>query len=128
MNDAIRKARATLERLDGIEDVFEADNARRDPYVPLRRELPHPRSTAVTQQPEPKWDDWNQWAEAHVQRGLERAAEIVGEEVGAIERSLIERIKKLEAEIGELRAEQTVEHAAKVVDLPSFLRKRDNAD
>jgi hypothetical protein len=102
-------------------------------YEPLERTPPVVRS----QQPESQaqqqdWSAWNEWAEAHVARGLEALADtmacVVGEEVGTIERRLTERIEALEAEVGQLRAQQTVEAAAKVIDLPRLpLRTRDAA-
>jgi hypothetical protein len=135
MSDAqkiLADARATLKRLEGCREQFAADNARRDrTFVPLPRVCPQ---ATTREEPEPHgqdWSAWNDWCESHVERGLERAADIFGQEIGEIERALLERIESLEIQLGELRAEHEVERAARnqnVVDLPSnFLRRKSNA-
>jgi hypothetical protein len=132
MHEEIRKAKETLKRLEGIKDVFAADNARRDAtFVPLRREPPAPlRSTATVthETPQLNWeDDWNAWCESHVARGLERLADVIGQEVGEVERALIARIELLEQKVGEMHAERVVESAARdgeVLTIPNWRRKR----
>jgi hypothetical protein len=125
----LANARATLERLSNVEDEFAEDAARREwSYEPLRREPPVSRSTTMTHEtPQPSWDDWNEWAESHVARGLETVADIIGDEIGVIERDLHERIAKLEEELGQMRADREIERAAKVIDLPDWRKKSDAA-
>jgi hypothetical protein len=81
--------------------------------------------------PQPSWDDWNEWAESHVARGLQAFGDMIAEELGAeaglLERRLLDRIEKLEIEIGELKAEREVAEVAKVIDLPDWRRKADAA-
>jgi len=126
MHPEIQRARDILARRADQEAEFEAYNATRDPYVPLERTPPLQQSgTTMT----PNWDDdWNQWAESHVQRGLERAAEVLGSEVAEIERALIDRIEKVETELAQMRSEREIVErvAAEVIDLPDF-RKKHNA-
>jgi len=69
---------------------------------------------------EPNWGDWNQWCEAHVESGMQRVAQICGEEVHAIEADLLKRIELLEQKVGELTAESHVRHCAEVFDLPNW--------
>jgi hypothetical protein len=70
---------------------------------------------------------WNEWAAAHVQRGMDSCMYTAGQEVGKIERAILARIDVLERELGELRAERAVGRAA-AIDLPDFRkRKRDAA-
>jgi hypothetical protein len=126
--DILDQARATLARLEGIESEFAADNEIRDARdaqmwrTPTQKETPK----MTTQD----WSGWNTWAEEHVKRGVEELASIMGEEVGKVERGLLEQIAELREELAQLRAEQVVERAARnlenVVDLPDW-RKRDAA-
>jgi hypothetical protein len=55
---------------------------------------------------------WNDWATA-----------LVRNEIRAHEKVLAEKIKGLEEEIGQLRADQMIERAHRVIDLPNW-RKR----
>jgi hypothetical protein len=129
-------ARANVARISSeLEPAFAADALRRETYAePLRyvRQAPHaPKAQSTAQETEAEITDrryaqWDDWAEQHVERGLERAADIFGEEIAEIEKQLLARIEALEAQVGEITAELTVERAARsdnVVDLPSFLRK-----
>jgi hypothetical protein len=132
VHEAIKTARATLKRLDNCESDFQAETEARNArhvvwHMPPTATPPQaPEETEATQMTQ-DWSEWDAWAEMHVQQGLERAAAILGDEIGRIERSLLKRIKKLEERVGELRAEQAVTRAAaEVVDLPEFLRKRND--
>jgi hypothetical protein len=131
MHDSIRKARQLLTRLEGIEKIFEADARKRDnTFEPLRYMPPTSREQTKkeTQEMTQDWSGWDSWASAHVQQGLERAAGILGDEVGRVEAKLLKRIKQLEQAVGELRAEQTVERTAKeVISLPNWRKQSDSA-
>jgi hypothetical protein len=67
---------------------------------------------------------WNDWVVTMIQREIRAREKViidatvrwVGEYVGA-------RVKALEVEIGQLRADQAIERAHKVIDLPNW-RKR----
>jgi hypothetical protein len=109
----IAEGRATIERVDRANLEWAQENERRDAFEPpLERTRPN--------QPAPVTHDW-------VANGLDVLARTIGQEVGRIERALLARIDALEAEIGQLRAAAQVERAAKIVDLPSFLRRKENA-
>jgi hypothetical protein len=51
---------------------------------------------------------WETWANALIQKKLEGFAEIIGAEVGQIEKRLNERIAALEAEVAILRTAKNV--------------------
>jgi hypothetical protein len=73
---------------------------------------------------------WNEWAVAHVQRGMDSCMYTVGQECGKIESRLAKRIADLEKEVGELRGELNVQRAlakSEIIDLPDFRRKRNDA-
>jgi hypothetical protein len=123
----LNDARRTLERLDGIESEFEAQNEMRDEFVPLRREPLQPVRTPESQAQQADWRAWDDWCKAHVQNGLLEFADMLGEEIGRSDREINARLAALETVVGELRAAREVEQAAKVVDLPNFLRKRNDA-
>jgi hypothetical protein len=129
MHDTIRKARELLAR--DYEAEFAADNEMRDARHVEMWQLPEDKTRAQAQEEPPQmknWSEWDAWAEAHVQQGLERAADILGDEVGRVEARLVKRIKALEERVGELTAEQTVERAAaEIVDLPNWRTKHDSA-
>jgi hypothetical protein len=130
MTDArkiIADARATVARITAAECDYAEDAARREwSYTPLEREPPQSRSNATVthQTPQPSWDDWNEWAESHVARGLQAFGDMIAEELGAeaglLERRLLDRIEKLESEIGELKAADHVRRSAEVFDLPNW--------
>jgi hypothetical protein len=107
-------------------DAWAAENEMRDPFEPLQRAQPQPIRTPEPTQAQPDWTAWDNWCAAHVQNGLERAAEIFGEEVHEIEADLLKRIELLEQKVGELAAESEVRHCAEVFDLPDFRRKKNN--
>jgi hypothetical protein len=67
---------------------------------------------------------WNDWATALVRNEI-RAHEkvLIDSTVQWVREFVSERIKGLEEEIGQLRADQTIERAHRVVDLPNW-RKR----
>jgi hypothetical protein len=62
---------------------------------------------------------WNAWLWGN----LDQLSRTFGEEAGALERRLMEKIERLESEIGQLKADRQVERAATVVDLPDWRRK-----
>jgi hypothetical protein len=68
---------------------------------------------------------WDRWCRGHVSNGLNTLAYVIGAETAKIENRLNKKISELEAEIGSLRAERTVERAARVVDLPNWRKKND---
>lgn len=122
--DVLNQARATLARLDGIEDEFAARNSVRDrTFEPLRRVRPQSaQKEALQMTQQPNWDDWNEWCRTI-------AAELVGEladEAGQACGELSREIAELREELAQLRASIEVERAARnsnVVDLPDW-RKR----
>jgi hypothetical protein len=73
---------------------------------------------------------WDAWARGHVANGTNMLAQVIGQEVGKIERRLAERITELENSLGQLRAQTEILRnvtTGAVVDLPSFLRRKENA-
>jgi len=119
--DIIEKGRRNVARIEAADAIAQA---RRHVAMWDVRPTPEKKESRMT---EPNWDSWDEWAARHVQNGLEQAAAIFGEEVGLIERYLVKRIEKLEGELGELRAERTVERAAggdNVVDIPNWRKTR----
>jgi len=120
MHPEIKRAREILARRKDVEAEFAADRARRElEFIPLERTPPLQQSS-TTMTHEPNWGDWNQWCEAHVESGMQRVAQICGEEVHAIEADLLKRIELLEQKVGELTAESHVRHCAEVFDLPNW--------
>jgi hypothetical protein len=67
---------------------------------------------------------WNEWVTAAIRAEL-RAHEkaIINAAVQWVDEYVGARVKALEVEIGQLRADQTIERAHKVIDLPNW-RKR----
>jgi hypothetical protein len=122
----IAEARRTISRVDDAQESWAAENARRDLHSPIERTPPRSTQGSITMTTQPDWSDWDRWAAAHVQIGIDSLAFMVGEEVGKIEKRLAEKIERLETELCELKADRAVERAA-VVDLPDFRRKRHDA-
>jgi hypothetical protein len=133
-HEEIKKARATVARLHNVEADYAAENEIRDSRDVEMWDMPEPptRSQARPQEETPPvsqdWSGWDSWAEMHVQKGLERAADILGDEVGKVEAKLLKRIKRLETQVGELTAAaEVVERASKeaVVSLPNWRKRND---
>jgi hypothetical protein len=98
-------------------------------YEPLVREKPRPSPPQRTDtMPEQNsWDAWDRWAKAHVDAGTAVLARVIGERVGEIHRGINKELAELREELAALRIERQIERAAKVVDLPSFLRRKEHA-
>jgi hypothetical protein len=124
----LEKARATLSRRKEIEAEFARDQERRaNTFEPLDRRDPTAiRTNDMTKQDDP-WIDWNDWCRAHVDLGMSRVAQVLGSEVGDLERELVTRIELLEEQLGQLRAERAVERCAQAFDLPNWRSKQNAA-
>jgi hypothetical protein len=83
-----------------------------------------PKTVAMSVEAQAGWD---RWCRGHVSNGLDALAYTIGAEVAKIENRLKAQINVLERALGELRAERTVERAAKIIDLPNPLRRRRDA-
>jgi hypothetical protein len=126
--EVLARARATLARLDGIEDEFAADAYKRDnaferlrhlcPTAP-RKQAPEETEQQIMQRNFDAWEDC-----LDVQ--LKNFADMIGQEIGESDRAINARLAALEQAVGEMKAEQAVTRAAaEIVELPSFLTKRD---
>jgi hypothetical protein len=68
---------------------------------------------------------WNDWATTMIRAEVAaREKVIVDAMILWVREYVAEKVKALEAEIGQLRADQTIERAHTVIDLPDFRRKR----
>ena len=129
--EIIEAARTKLRELDEIENKFAADAYKRDnTFEPLVRDMPA-HTTQPKEEPEMQmndWSGWDAWAEQHVQQGLERAASILGDEVGKVEAKLLKRICEARGNGRRATRRQTVTRsAAEIIDLPDFRKKNDAA-
>jgi hypothetical protein len=128
--EIIARARATVARLDNCEVKFSIDAHKRDnAFEPLRHVCP---TAARTQEEETQdmtqdWSGWDSWAKWHVERGLERVASVIGEEVAQVESELLKRIRALEQKLGDLSAEAEVRRCAEVIDLPDWRKTNGSA-
>jgi hypothetical protein len=127
-HDEIRKARQILAR--NYEAEFAAANEKRDSqhvemwHVPERSPVQEEPTKTETEIMQRTWDGWEDWLNGH----LKNFADMIGAEIGESDKAIDVRLSALEQKVGELTAESEVRRCAEVVDLPQFIRKRnDNA-
>jgi hypothetical protein len=68
---------------------------------------------------------WNDWAIALVRNEIRAREEVlIDSTVQWVREFVAEQVKDLEAEVASLRADQTIERAHRVIDLPDFRKRR----
>ena len=137
----LESAFATVERIDAQQTDWAAGREHRQAYAPPQQRQPSRRRRTVDNTTEheqaaaPQMDRatqarWDAWANALVQAKMEAMAEVIGAEVGQMEKRFNEKLKVLEDKVAVLSA-QVVQlenlRNYNVTQLPLPLRGRDVA-
>lgn len=142
--ELLERSFETVARIDAQQETWEAERQQREAYEPqtyIKRQPKVRRRTvynateyeqaaaAASQMDRETEARWNAWANALVQTKLEAFAEVLGAEVGQLEKRFNEKLKLLEDKVAALTAQlEQLENlrSYNVTQLPLPLRSGSN--